>query len=337
MAEFDPVSIIEAAYRLAVPGETWMKGILEVVRPQWDDGLGVGMFEMALDEQGRPTIGTSFFDSDEPDLFAEMVSKMTLSVDDQQLEHAFCKPMICATISERMAPVYPDFRDDPIYQEFGHPIGMYDCLGVRVADPSGTMVLMLAPLSEISTTDPAQRHHWARLAAHVAAAYRLRREQGARPVEPDEADAVLSADGKVEHLAEAALKDDEISLERLEAAAEAIGRARGELRHSAPADAVELWKTLVQARYSVLEHVDTDGKKMLIARRNEAATGEPLSLSPRERHVVQFAAMGHSDRLIAYELGLSNSDVEQLLASGLEKLQFESRGELLRLWQRVQR
>ena len=52
MDEVDPISVIEAAYRMGVSDKTWMKGILKVVRPEWDDGLGVGMFEVASTTRG---------------------------------------------------------------------------------------------------------------------------------------------------------------------------------------------------------------------------------------------------------------------------------------------
>lgn len=337
MAQIDPVSVIEAAYRLGGSDRAWMQEILKVVRPAWDDGMGVCMFELTLGESGRPSIGASAFDSDRPELLKQTVLRMNQQLGAQEIELTYVKQQIYSTLSERMAPVEADFRENAIYRELGHPHGIYDCVGLQIADPSGTMIMMAAPRREITNTSEAERQQWARLAAHIAAAHRLRRRHQVDGVELDDADAVLSADGRLIHVRDAALEHESASLGQLELAAEAIGRARGGMRHSAPSAALELWRVLVEGRYSLVHHVDTDGKEMLLVHRNEAAGEAPPMLSASERQVVHLAAMGHPDRLVAYELGLSLSSVERLLHSGLEKLGLESRVELFKAWDAIRR
>lgn len=338
MDNFDPISVIEAAYRLAVPDEIWMRGILQAVKPQWDDGWGVGMFEVGLDERGRPRFGARVFDSPEPELFEQSVLQMNQHVDEAQIEHAYRNQHVLATLSERVAPIRPDFREDPVYRQFAHPHGVYDFLAVQIADPSGTMLMLGAPLTRIAQTSREQRHRWARVAAHIAAAYRLRRAgAGAAEGGPEHADAVLSSDGTILDVGDPDLADEAATRDRLELAAEAIGRARGAMRQAAPDDAIDLWKALVEARYSLVEHLDSDRRRLFLAHRNPPAAAEPVSLEPLERQIVQFAAMGHSDELIAYELGLAVAVVRQQLDSGLDKLGCSSRGELLALWASFQR
>lgn len=335
--DFDPVSVIEAAYRVGVSDEAWMRGILSQVGPAWDEGFGLSMFEVALDEQGRPCFGVSVFDSPIADSYEAIVLRMNREIDDQQIEHSYRKQMILGTLSERMAPVCADFRQDPVYRELAHPVGVYDFLGLRIADPSGTMLIMGAPLEAVSTTTDAQRRLWGRIAAHIAAGYRLRRQLAGDGLVADEAAAVLSEQGQVEHLADEHVSTEQSSRDRLELAAEAIGRARSTTRRDAPVEAIELWQALVDGRYSLVEHVDTDGKKMWLAHRNEPATDEPPELTPTERQVVQFAAMEHSNELIAYELGLPEARVAENLACGLGKLGLDSRIQLAQLWRGLQR
>jgi DNA-binding CsgD family transcriptional regulator len=55
-------------------------------------------------------------------------------------------------------------------------------------------------------------------------------------------------------------------------------------------------------------------------------------LSERERQVLAYAALGHPNKLIAYELGIANSTVSVLLARAQTKLGAASRNEMLALY-----
>ena len=55
------------------------------------------------------------------------------------------------------------------------------------------------------------------------------------------------------------------------------------------------------------------------------------SLSERERQVVGYAKLGHHDKLIAYELGISHSLVRVLLGRAASKLGASTRDELISL------
>jgi DNA-binding CsgD family transcriptional regulator len=58
----------------------------------------------------------------------------------------------------------------------------------------------------------------------------------------------------------------------------------------------------------------------------------PESLSDREREVLTLAAMQRSNKLIAYELGLSDSTVRVLLTRACRKLGARSRAEAIERW-----
>ena len=60
---------------------------------------------------------------------------------------------------------------------------------------------------------------------------------------------------------------------------------------------------------------------------NEWCSG--LRLSRRELQVARAAALGHSDKLIAYELGLAASTVARLLSRARIKLGVKTRLELI--------
>jgi len=86
----------------------------------------------------------------------------------------------------------------------------------------------------------------------------------------------------------------------------------------------------VARRWSLVDRFDSDGRRFLVARRNEPDVRDPRALSPRERQVAAFAALGHSNKLIAYTLGLSASTIATHLAAAMRKLAVRSRVELAR-------
>jgi DNA-binding CsgD family transcriptional regulator len=78
-----------------------------------------------------------------------------------------------------------------------------------------------------------------------------------------------------------------------------------------------------------LEHFESDGHRYLLARRNDPQAAESPKLSRRERQVVGYARLGHSNKLIAYELGISAATVGVLLHRAALKLKAKGRQELI--------
>jgi DNA-binding NarL/FixJ family response regulator len=170
-----------------------------------------------------------------------------------------------------------------------------------------------------------------RLAVHVAAGLRLRRRLGAAraPV----AGAILEADGRVAHVEDPAARSvaARASLRKF---AQAVDRARGKLRRSDPDAAIQLWEGLAAGRWSLVDRFDSDGRRYIVAHANDPQVASPTKLSERERQVAGYAAMGRSNKLIAYELGLSESTIATHLDSAMIKMGVRSRAELTRLLSR---
>lgn len=168
------------------------------------------------------------------------------------------------------------------------------------------------------------------LATHIAAAYRLRRQRATADALAlseaiiDQRQRVVHAEGEARsHWALGAIRD----------AAVAVARARpapGERAPSHPDAAIEAWHSLVAGRWTVLDHFDRDGRRYFIARPNAPETGPEPRLTERERQVLGALVLGHSNKLIAYELGLHPSTVSNHLASAAAKLGASSRVELVR-------
>jgi len=92
------------------------------------------------------------------------------------------------------------------------------------------------------------------------------------------------------------------------------------MRRRDPERAIALWQAMVAGRWSLLDHFDSDGRRFVLAHRNEADVPDVRGLTQRERQVAAYAELGHSNKVIAYELGLSLGTVGQHLASARAKL-----------------
>jgi DNA-binding CsgD family transcriptional regulator len=208
--------------------------------------------------------------------------------------------------------------------------GVRDSLAMNGMNPSGRGCVVLAPLRQETTLTRRRRNVLTKLACHLAAAHRLRRCLASDQAHQSPPEAVLDRDGRIHHAeGEARSKS---ALMRLKYSAAAIARSRGSLRLSNPEQAVDEWKGLIAARWTLVDVSEQDGSTYLIARQNRPGARGPKGLTDREREVVALAAMGHHNKLIAYNLGISHSTVRVLTARAAEKLGVRSRKELIDRW-----
>jgi DNA-binding CsgD family transcriptional regulator len=172
----------------------------------------------------------------------------------------------------------------------------------------------------------AQARSLGMVGAHLSSALRLR--SLARPTADDtEVEAVMTPRGKLLH-ANGAAKTTR-GRESLARALIASLAARGSLRRADPDEAVREWTALVQGRWTIVETVERDGKRLVLARRNRLQTTGLLELTDDERDVAWLAALGHSYKYIAYELGHPVGTVTGRLRRAMRKLRVKSRAELL--------
>jgi DNA-binding NarL/FixJ family response regulator len=107
-------------------------------------------------------------------------------------------------------------------------------------------------------------------------------------------------------------------------------RARARLHRLDPDDAVAEWSALVAGRWSLVDEVESDGRRFVIAHRNPAAAPPLAALTREQASVLGLALLGHSNKLIAYELGISEASVAMRLGRAGRKLGATSRVALLR-------
>ena len=158
---------------------------------------------------------------------------------------------------------------------------------------------------------------------------RMRAVADANTPSMEEADAVLSPSGALEHARPPAQSRE--AREALRRAARAIDRARTKSRSDEDA-ALDAWQGLVAGRWSLVDRFDSDGRRYLVARRNDPDVPDPRALTRRERQVLAYAALGHPLKLVAYSLGLSVSTIALHRARAMRKLGLRSQAEVVRLF-----
>src|SRR5262249_12723536 len=154
------------------------------------------------------------------------------------------------------------------------PSPIKDIFHLTAVNPTGRHCLISANVGRRVRISRDQRETWARVTRHLAAGYRLRRTLAEGQRAPE---AIWTSTGEACH-AEADALGARADLQR---AVLKFEEARGRLR-STPDEALHLWRPLVSARWSLLEEFERDGKRFIVARRNEAASGRE-ALTSREQ------------------------------------------------------
>jgi DNA-binding NarL/FixJ family response regulator len=111
-----------------------------------------------------------------------------------------------------------------------------------------------------------------------------------------------------------------------------MDRARTRAGRADPLHALELWHGLLAGRWSLVDHVDRDGRRLVLARRNEPeGRGDHPALTSRQRQVLFYASVGWSLKQLAYALGLAEGTITHHLRVALRKVGMSSRAELVRV------
>lgn len=315
----DAIAVIEAAYADAPTDHDWMDGLLRACRPLLDCGYGLTVWTFDARDPQALKIGERRFLGEDPRCFEAIdggSARLAASANDPRMRahlHPFSTFSSALTEAEFVS-VRAAMRGEVV---FG------DMFGLVGADPTGLGIAVGGLLPEPTTPTRAEVRRWSRVAAHLAAGYRLRRAAA------DDGDAVLEPCGKVAH-AEGDAKGANARA-ALSRAAVAVDRARGALRRQDNDEAIEAWQGLVTGRWSLVERFEKDGRRYLIARKNDPRVGLIPTLSDREQQVLLFRVFGHPLKLIAYELGLSIPTVSRTLQGAMGKLGLRSPADLLAL------
>lgn len=328
--KLDVIEAVERCYASPDDDQAWLGGILEALSPlDQGPGLYAQVFRWAPDGSWvaeRSSVSGAF----DAHALAEVARRN--EVIPQGLLRRIYTPGVTYVLEK-----VPELRE--IGVDVFRKAGMADVFGALATDPDGWSMFAAIPLA---ASLPARRrripprtaHQLRCLSAHFGSSLRLRRAlRAAADAGGSEPDAVLDPGGRV--LDAAGDARERGALESLVDAVRHVERARGRLRRTDPDEALQLWQGLVDGTWSLVDRCDADGKRYLLARRNEPGGEDPAALTPRERAVLAFAAIGHANKFIGYTLGLPAATVSRCLTAAQRKLKVESRAELIRHFARL--
>jgi serine/threonine protein kinase len=312
----DIIEIIEAAYRLEEPEADWMLEVGRLTQTQIgrEDGLYVIRYEVTPAD--RVTPGEIVCIGLEPSLIDLL--RNAASAFPPELVRESLPKWPCTLASRIGGPEEQAAMREGIRQWYGE-LGWRDFFQVNAFDPSNSGVMIGIPLRREGRLSATTQARWNRVATHLAAANRLRRRLDTVDKRRAEtADAILTPSGKLEHAGAAAQTAG--AQEALRVAVQAVDQARSRMRREDPDGAIAAWKGMIDARWTLIDHVESDGKRYVLARRNDVDTRDQPALDALERQALAFAALGHEDTLLAYELGLAPTALTALLRRARAKL-----------------
>ena len=323
------IDFTEAAYDLELSDEEWLPTVLRRGLPVLEQGLGVAGVEYGRPPDDGPVQLLRVSVASGPEDFPERhMAALAATPPDALRDQA--RPGLATTMSESTAE-----HPEALERYTAHVDYCEDVLGITAVDSKGAGVAVVAPLEEVTTLSQQDSHRWQMLAAHLDAGHRLRRGLagndpcGESSTElPYDAEAIFDASSFriTDAVGEA---KEKTATKKLRDAAINIDRARGKMRTECPDKALEIWQALVHGRWTTVDWFDTDGRRYVLALPNSPNVSDPRGLSKRERQVVAYAAMGQSNKLIAYRLGLSGSRVSLLLRSAMRKMGTKTRAHLV--------
>jgi DNA-binding NarL/FixJ family response regulator len=328
MSAVDSVAVIEAIYRLDAPQEDWLRGIAKHAAAALAEAhfSAYAVTYDASDVRDMRFSPTATVNAESPAMARLLETEIP----------ALCRrspDMVTAVFRKTGFGLHTDLPWGQALikdlQPLMRAVGVSEILGINGVSVDGRSahVGVLLP-RRMAPVDP---DLLARLSSHLAAGFRLRqRLQGQSPIE--QAEAVLEPSGAVAHASgpakandvRAALSDAAVKLDRIRSA---VGRRD-------PERAVRLWKALIDARWSLVDHFERDGKRYLLAQRNDWDSGPLELLTERERQVVGLAALGHPNKMIGYTLGITVSTVGVLLSRASRKLGVSSRRALIEAYEK---
>jgi DNA-binding CsgD family transcriptional regulator len=313
------VPLVETIYGVDLPAASWLESIRRAAERSFTGHVGVQSYIFRISCEGRFELEGIASD---PALEAVFHRAHDLAGPEVIKKIYLRKPLV----SLRRAVVGSEH--DSGYQEvIGSGIGnIVLALGV---DPGGLgCALVFAQRSPATLSRPA-RQILERVSAHLSSARRLRTSTSGDESSGCRDDAIVTAHRGVLHAERDARHPD--ARRALREAARRVDLARSRHRQIGVEEALALWRSLVEGRWSLVERFDSDGRRLFVARRNDPTARRTRALGENERKVVALLAVGHSIKLCAYELGFAQSTASDLAHCAMRKLGVSSRAELVDL------
>jgi DNA-binding CsgD family transcriptional regulator len=310
----DPVELVENLYDCQAQDGEWLQRLVRGVIAQVPEAQNGYCYRIDASSESEPRIVGVPVSISLPDGFQGefkcFVDSYPVSLEaSREFRRLHCSPRKVSTISDQLGR---GAMASSSHATFVRAYGSQDAFGCVALDAECRGIVIAAGLPRITSLPRRVRSLWSVLGAHVATANRMR----FRSQRNDEC--VLAPDGRAVHA-----EGDATAIgarERLRDAVVKRDRARTRQVRSKPQEALALWPAMVSARWSLMDRFERDGRRYVVARRNEPLPPGPLALTVRERQICRHMVQGDSVKLTAYTLGLAPSTVSAVARSVLLKL-----------------
>lgn len=314
------LEILEAAYGHGARQPDWLRDLGETMRRSVPSAVSCYCYEVVRVD-GRLRIDGLW--AEDPRVAAHLYRTYD-ETPTHLLDLFYERPLLACTSRDILDEAGIAIESTPFLETY-RELELADVFAITATGPSGNGVVLGVGLSQLSSPTQRERVEWVHVAAHVAAARRLRGQlAGASAI--DRASAVLSPEGRVEHVAGS---EDPSIASILHEAVKHIEHAR---KHAqSDAEALALWQGLVDGRWSLVEQYESDGRRFYVAVRNPTDSIKARALTRREAEVAAYVAAGTTTKTTAYALGLDEVTVRGYLRIAMTKLGVRSRAELVAL------
>ncbi|MFZ5892049.1 MAG: helix-turn-helix transcriptional regulator [Myxococcota bacterium] len=316
----DVLSLIEAAYRPRESALAWLQEVTEAFVDVMGEGLGgAGIFYDA--GQSGDIRVKGMHTCDLPSGLVEEILRQPACWCEQAL-FSLCaqRTPAFATARRTLRPLFPRMGDALAR------LGLEDAAFVNVIGPAHRGAI-IGVVNRGRPYAPRTRHLWRQVSAHLSVGLRLQEQLSAlTSAEQASAQAASPLSGcreRTSHRKHADLQRELLcqALARLESTPPA--------RYTQALVTSDVWSALCSGRWSLIEDFERDGRCYFLVCRNEPRLAKARALSERERRVCEYAALGYSNKLIAYSLGLAVSTVAAHLERARRKLGGKARLEAL--------
>jgi DNA-binding NarL/FixJ family response regulator len=291
----DPrLDLIDAAYRFDLSDDDTLEGMLDVYS-RCERGPLVA-FASRLEPSGEVRYLSLRTRRESTEVLARVFVEMTSLANGADLERLLystpdrhsLSSIVRADLHERVAVC-----------------GLTEFVGLNCPSHHGTGLALGVALPSRCIPTRRERVYWGPVARQLAAAFRVRYSGAWRsPAVIARGDGtIVEATGEAGPL-----------LDRLRHAMRVRERARSRRGRR------ELWPELVAGRWTLADRFESDGRRYVIACRNEETGPRLRAIGPRERAVLDLVARGESNKAIALELGVSEPTVSRVVKDVLWRL-----------------
>lgn len=313
------IDCLAAGYRLDLDDTEYVRNLVREAAPLLDRGLGIIGYTYEAKEPTDPRVRQfAYSEAFDPTWLPPFYK----ALEPHGTDGDSTRPIGFSTWGHSSCGQATSFPGmDKLLPAFAHLGGARDTVAINARDTDGRGLWLGAPMRSTKRVDEGYLELYSRLSAHLTSAVRLRKQKRRTP------DAILSPDGGLVHATGDLVvehRDD------LRSAVRAFDKARTKEARRDVELATRRWKPLVTAQWSLLDEFESDGKRFVVAIDNRPPRrGAQGDLSEREHQVLLQAELGHTNKEIAYELGLSAATVRVLMHRAAKKLGASSRADAI--------